>query len=326
MPTNVQITYDQLRRALVQLLPVGRLWPTIADLDSTSDLVIGLANALATEAGRVCSRAADLRNEATPSTALETLEDWETWMGLDPTGLTTTERRLAILAIQSLANRSRTVADMEAVAAEYGEVNGTLIQGFTGWTTGQAVGLLGNSAGIAGHWPAYHLLYTYGQDEGAYTAANDGGGTNAAATERPFEEAETARTFTQTAGSADWSYDSDITTGWGAEGDTFRASAWVKADISIGSLTISPNFGDTDYVDAGISSVTDWHRIEWTYTATAGFTYPLYSISTAGAASDTVTLYNFRTQRVNAALESAITALKHAHLTLEFRPYGEVHI
>jgi uncharacterized protein YmfQ (DUF2313 family) len=81
-------------RQLKQLLPPGRLW----NLEPGSWLERTLL-AIADELARIDARGAQLVDEWDPSTALETLDDWERVLGITPPGgATAGERQIAITA------------------------------------------------------------------------------------------------------------------------------------------------------------------------------------------------------------------------------------
>ncbi len=98
---------------LKQLLPPGRLWT----LESATWLYKTL-RAIADELARVDGRAEDLIEESDPTTATETLDEWESVYGLtSDSSATDGERRAALLTAVNLRQRFRAADIQQALAA-----------------------------------------------------------------------------------------------------------------------------------------------------------------------------------------------------------------
>ena len=92
------LSAEAYARQLKQLLPRGLVWNLAPD-SWLSKLLLGLADELA----RIDARGDDLVDEWDPSTALETLPDWERALGLPDgclpgSGATLPERQAAVVA------------------------------------------------------------------------------------------------------------------------------------------------------------------------------------------------------------------------------------
>lgn len=112
---------DAYARQLRQLLPPSSLWK----LDPSS-LLYKVLQALADELSRVGKRGVDFVAETLPSTALETLSDWERVLGLPDECLTEipstlSERRVAALT-KYVSQGGQSPAYFEAIAAALGYV------------------------------------------------------------------------------------------------------------------------------------------------------------------------------------------------------------
>lgn len=113
------VSAEALARGLKKLLPRGALWLFRAD-SVLSRMMLGIADELA----RVVARGVDLIDESDPRTATETLDEWETTVGLPDHCVeeipgTDEERRLAIT--QKLIKRGgQTPALYIALAAACG--------------------------------------------------------------------------------------------------------------------------------------------------------------------------------------------------------------
>lgn len=107
---------------LAQLLAPGRLWRFVGSLLNT------LFTACADELGRLDARTADLLNEADPSTAVETLPDYESELAITP-GLTDTnaQRQARIVARLVARQRYRPVDFQTALASILGQLAANVV-------------------------------------------------------------------------------------------------------------------------------------------------------------------------------------------------------
>ena len=104
------LTADAYARMLKALLPPGKLWRLVASV--LAEFFLGCADELA----RVDARAADLINEADPTTATELLPEYERELELAPAA-TIEERRARIVALLVRRQRFRPVDFQTALAA-----------------------------------------------------------------------------------------------------------------------------------------------------------------------------------------------------------------
>lgn len=93
-------------RMLAALLPPGRVWRLV------DSVLLKLLTASADELGRVDARAADLLDEAIPSTAVELLPEYESELGID--AATTIEERQARIVARRIARQRYRPADFVA--------------------------------------------------------------------------------------------------------------------------------------------------------------------------------------------------------------------
>lgn len=109
------MTVEAYARQLKQLLPRGMLWNLEPDA-MMSKLLLGVSEELA----RIDARGVDLLDEWDPSTASETLEDWERALDITPPdGATEDERRVAVAA-KYIARGGQTPAYFISLAAALG--------------------------------------------------------------------------------------------------------------------------------------------------------------------------------------------------------------
>lgn len=85
-----QTLIERYRDTLADLLPPGSALATLLSP------LVGILEAIAVEYARVDDRGTDLRREAVPPLATELLPDWERILGLDGTGMSIEDRRIAI--------------------------------------------------------------------------------------------------------------------------------------------------------------------------------------------------------------------------------------
>ncbi len=110
-----QFTAEAYARMMKALLPPGRLW--LQDLASLLSRVF-LANG--DELTRVSGRAADLVEESDPSTATETLAEWESALGVTDSSGTDADRQARIVARLIKQQRFRPADVKVAVAPFFG--------------------------------------------------------------------------------------------------------------------------------------------------------------------------------------------------------------
>ena len=141
-----------------QLLPHGAAWPRRPD--STT---VRLSQALARTHARTDWAIRTLLREANPSTADESLDEWETFAGLPgdcdspPTSLE--DRRTAVVAklFRSRGPLNRTNA--EAIASELGYTTFSWVQTYRPFKCGSKFGA--SFSGTGGGWP-WHIRFNVG--------------------------------------------------------------------------------------------------------------------------------------------------------------------
>lgn len=111
----------QYARQLKALLPSGPAWQGVRDSGSTGEKVL---LAIAEELARIDARGGDVVDEMDPRTAVETLEDWETALGLPNPCVTQTQtteqRRAAVVSkLAQLGGASRAYFIQVAAALGY---------------------------------------------------------------------------------------------------------------------------------------------------------------------------------------------------------------
>jgi len=107
----VGLAADAYARMLEALLPPGRLWPLASLTSLVHSLMLGSSDELA----RLDQRTIDLRNEADPRTAVETLPEYETDLELVAAS-TTAERQANVVGALVRRQRFRPVDIRTALA------------------------------------------------------------------------------------------------------------------------------------------------------------------------------------------------------------------